>query len=208
MRLYYAPGACSLAPHIVAREAGIQLDLVKVDMATKTTDAGEDFLQVNPKGAVPALVRDDGAVLTEAAVVIQFLADQAPEALLLPAAGSFERYRALEWLNFIATELHKGFGPLWKSDTPPAMRTITRENLTVRFTFLDRHLSASAYLLGDSFSAPDAYAFTILSWAEFMKIDLGRWPNVTSYLQRIGARQDVRQALAAEGLVPAESAAA
>lgn len=200
MKLYHSPGACSLAPHIVACEAGISLELVKVDLAAKLTESGADYRAINPKGAVPALTTDDGAVLTEAAVVIQYLADLAPEAALLPPAGTFERYKALEWLNFIATELHKGFGPLWKPNTPAEMREIVKDNLAQRFTYLDRELSGRDYLRGESFSAPDAYAFTILGWAAHMSIDLARWPNVTSYVARIAARPKVREALIAEGL--------
>jgi glutathione S-transferase len=181
---------------------------VKVDLATKTTDAGEDYLTINPKGSVPALVLDDGTVLTEAAVVIQFLADRSGRADLLPRPGSFERYKALEWLNFVATELHKGFGPLWRKDTPAEMRTIVKEMLATKFSFLDDHLAKQEYLLGNGFSAPDAYAFTILSWAAFMKIDLARWPNLVSYLERIARRPHVRAALAAEGLTPATTEAA
>ena len=208
MQLFYAPGACSLAPHIVAREAGLPIETVKVDLASKRTSAGDDYLEINPKGAVPALSTDDGALLTEAAVVIQYLADLTPTAGLLPAAGTFERYRALEWLNFIATELHKGFGPLWKPNTPAEYREITKELLAQRFTYLDRELADRDYLLGDGFSAVDAYAFTILGWAAYMKIDLARWSNVTAYLARIGARPKVREALVAEGLVKAEAEAA
>lgn len=201
MKLYYSPGACSLAPHIVAREAGLSPELVKVDLAAKLTESGADYRAINPKGAVPALTTDDGTLLTEAAVVIQYLADLAPEAALIPAAGTFERYKALEWLNFIATELHKGFGPLWKPDTPAEMREIVKENLAQRFTFLDRELASRDYLLGHSFTAPDAYAFTILSWAAHMNIDLARWLNVTRYVGRIAARPKVREALIAEGLI-------
>jgi glutathione S-transferase len=208
MRLFYSPGACSLAPHIVAREAGIGLDLVKVDLASKRTEAGEDYSAVNPKGGVPALVARDGAVLTEAAVLIQYLADLAPHAGLLPPHGTLDRYRALEWLNFIATELHKGFGPLWRPDTPGEMREIVKATLAIKFNHLEKHLTGRAFLLGDRFSAADAYAFTVLSWAAYMNIDLARWSNVNSYVQRVGARPKVREALRAEGLLNSEAAAA
>jgi glutathione S-transferase len=208
MKLFYSPGACSLAPHIVAREAGIGLDLVKVDLASKRTEAGHEFLTINPKGAVPALVADRGTVLTEAAVVIQYLADLAPEASLLPPAGTFDRYRALEWLNYVATELHKGFGPLWRSDTPGEMRKIVKETLATKLNYLEVRLASQSYLSGDRFSAIDAYAFTVLSWAAYMNIDLGRWPAVNGYVQRIAARPKVRKALEAEGLLTAEAAAA
>ena len=206
MKLYYTPGTCSLAPHIVAREAGLDLELVKVDLASKLTEAGADYRSVNPKGAVPALVLDDGFVLTEAAVVIQYLADRAPAAGLMPPAGGIERYAAQQWLNFVATELHKGFGPLWRADTPAEMRRIVKEQLAAKFSFLDRELADRPYLTGDRFAAADAYAFTVLGWARFMSIDLARWPNLTAYLERIAARPKVRETLAAEGLLAAEAA--
>ena len=207
MRLYYTPGACSLAPHIVAREADLPFDLVSVDLATKKTADGADYLAVNPKGAVPALRFDDGLVLTEAAVVLQYLADQAPEAGLIPPSGSIERYVTQEWLNFVATELHKGFAPLWRKDTPANVREATKETLAAKFSYLDTILSERPYLAGAAYSVADAYAFTILGWAKFMAIDLARWPNLTAYLARIGARPKVREALAAEGLLPADEAA-
>jgi glutathione S-transferase len=208
MRLFYSPGACSLAPHIVAREAGIDLDLAKVDLASKRTEAGEDYSAINPKGGVPALAASNGSILTEAAVLIQYLADLAPEAGLLPQQGAIDRYRALEWLNFIATELHKGFGPLWRPDTPSEMREIVKATLAIKFNYLEKHLAGRAFLLGERFSAADAYAFTVLSWAAYMNIDLARWSNVSSYVQRVGARPRVREALAAEGLLKADAVAA
>ena len=168
MRLYYSPGACSLAPHIVAREAGVPIELVRVDLATKTTENGEDFLTINPKGSNPTLVFADGRVLTEGAVVSQFLADKAPGVGLLPAQGTFNRYRALEWLNFVATELHKSFSPLWRQDTPAEMRTILKQIVGTKLSYLDDHLASQDYLLGSSFGAADAYAFNILSWAPWL----------------------------------------
>lgn len=207
MRLYYTPGACSLAPHIAAREAGLAFDLVRVDLATKKTADGADYLSVNPKGSVPALRLDDGLVLTEAAVLLQYLADRAPAANLIPATGTIERYVAQEWLNFIATELHKGFGPLWHKNTPAEVREATKRTLAAKFAYLDKLLAGRSYLTGETFSVADAYAFTILGWAKFMAIDLGRWPNLTAYLSRIGARPKVRESLAAEGLLNADEAA-
>lgn len=201
MRLYYSPGACSLAPHIVAREAGLPIELVKVDLATKTTENGDDFLAINPKGSIPTLAFADGTVLTEGAVVSQFLADKAPGAGLLPAQGTFERYRALEWLNYVATELHKSFSPLWRKDIPADMRTILKQVVGTKLSYLDRHLARQDYLLGDSFGAADAYAFTILSWAPVVGIDLTGWSNLEAYAARISARPNVRAALAAEGLL-------
>lgn len=204
MRLFYSPGACSLAPHIVAREVGIPIDLVKVDLAAKTTEADEDYRAINPKGSIPALLLDDGSVLTEGAVISQFIADLAPEVGLLPRQGTFERYRALEWLNFVATELHKSFGPLWRKETPAELRTIVKNMLGIKFAYLDGHLAGRNYLLGDSFCVADAYAFTILSWAPVVGIDLAEWPNLPAYVARVSARPNVRAALAAEGLLATE----
>ena len=201
MQLYIAPGACSLAPHIVAREAALALETIKVDLGTKITENGLNYLEVNPKGSVPALVTDTGETLTEAAVVIQYLADLAPEAGLMPITGTFERYRALEWLNFIATELHKGFGPLWNSATPEATIRSTKEQISNKFDYLDGHLRERSYLLGDRFAAPDAYLFTILGWTRFFGIDLARWTSLSAYAECIAARSQVRQALTSEGLL-------
>jgi glutathione S-transferase len=208
MRLYYAPGACSLAPHIVAREAGLSVQLVKVDLAARRTEGGGDYLAINPKGQVPALKLPDGLVLTEAAVLIQYLADRAPDAGLIPAAGTMERYLVQQWVNFVATELHKGFGPLWKKETPEDMRRIVKETLATKFAFLDRELAERPFLAGDGFTVADAYAFTILGWARFMSIDLARWPNLSVYVERIAARPAVREAMIAEGLIAADAAQA
>ena len=208
MRLYYSPGTCSLSPHIVAREAGLDIELVAVDIATKLTQRGERYTQINPKGYVPALVLDNGLILTEGPAIVQLLADAAPAAGLIPAAGTLKRYVAQEWLNFISTELHKGFSPLWRKETSADMRRLARETLATRFSFLDQHLADRPYILGDRFGVADAYAFTVLQWAKVMAIDLGRWANITAYLGRVGARPKVREALIAEGLVPSESEAA
>jgi glutathione S-transferase len=208
MRLYFTPGTCSLSPHIVAREAGLDIELVAVDIATKTTERGERYTQINPKGYVPALVLDNGFILTEGPAIVQLLADLAPAAELIPGPASLDRYVAQEWLNFISTELHKGFSPLWRKDTPADMRRLARDNLATRFSFLDQHLADKPYILGDRFSVADAYAFTVLQWAKVMAIDLGRWSNVTAYLERIAARPKVRETMIVEGLIPAESEAA
>ena len=200
MRLFYIPGTCSLSPHIVAREAGLDIDLVQVDIATKRTADGLEYRSVNPKGAVPALELDDGQVLTESAVIVQYLADLAPEAGLAPANGSFERYRLQEWLNWISSELHKGFGPLWSKDTPPETQAAAKANLALKFGYLDRHLATREHLLG-GFSVADAYAFAVLGWAAFFAIDLARWPNVAAYVARLAARPAVRRALVTEGLI-------
>jgi glutathione S-transferase len=201
MKLYYAPGACSLAPHIVAREAGLKIDLDKLDFATGKTESGETFAQVNPKGYVPALRLDNGEVLTEVATLVQYLADQAPQSGLAPASGTMERYRLQEWLTFVSTEIHKGFGPLWKPDTPDAMKEIVRANLAKRFAYLDEQLAQRPYLTGNRFTAADAYLFTVVNWTNFHKIDLKPYPNLKGFMDRVAARPAVQQALQAERLL-------
>jgi glutathione S-transferase len=201
MQLYYAPGACSLAPHIVAREAGLTLDLDKLDFATRITEAGEAFSDVNPKGYVPALRLDDGSVLTEVATLVQYLADQAPQSGLAPANGTLERYRLQEWLTFISTEIHKGFGPLWNPALPDASKDAARAHLAKRFSYLDGQLKGRAYLTGDRFSAADAYLFTVVNWTNMHSIDLKPYPALKAFMDRVAARPAVRQALDAEGLL-------
>jgi glutathione S-transferase len=201
MKLYYAPAACSLAPHIVAREAGLKIDLDKLDFATRKTEGGESFADVNPKGYVPALRLDNGEVLTEAATLVQYLADQAPQSGLAPANGTLERYRLQEWLTFVSTEIHKGFGPLWKPDTPDAMKDIVRANLAKRFAYLDEHFAKRPFLMGDRFTAADAYLFTVVNWTNVHKIDLKPYPNLKAFMDRVAARPAVRQAMQAEGLL-------
>ncbi len=201
MKLYYAPGACSLAPHIVLREAGLPFELDKTDLRAKRTESGADFTQVNPKGQVPTLQLDDGGILTENAVINQYIADQSPESGLIPPAGSMERYRALEWLTFVTTELHKGFSPLFKPNTPDDYKPIVKENLGTRFAHVDRHLAdGRAYLTGETFTAPDAYLFVMLAWADKMGLDLSKLANLKAYKERAAARPKVQEALRAEGL--------
>ena len=202
MKLYYSPGACSLAAHIVAREAGLPVAIEKVDLASKRTESGADFAAINPKGYVPALALDDGEVLTEVAAVVQFLADQAPAAGLAPVAGTMGRARLQEWLNFIATELHKGFSPLWNAAAPAEMKEIARQGLARRFAYLEGVLAGRDHLLPGGFSVADAYAFTILSWAGYVGVDLAPYPAIGAYLARIGGRPGVRAALREEGLAP------
>ncbi len=199
MKLYYSPGACSLAPHILLREAGLACDLERVDLGTKKTAAGEDFLRINPKGYVPALVLDDGNVLTEVAVISQYLADQAPAAHLLPASG-MARYRALEWLNFIATEIHKGVGPLWNPAMPEEAKALARARLGERLAIVNAALQRAPYLPGPAYSAPDAYLYVVLNWCGLLKIDLAPWPALADHHARVGARPAVQAALRAEGL--------
>lgn len=194
------PGACSLSPHIVLREAGLPVDLVKVDLAAKKTEDGGDFLAVNPKGQVPTLALDEGGILTEGPVIVQYIADRAPNSGLLPPAGSLDRYRVQEWLNFVSSELHKTFSPLFRPTTPEEFKAIVKQTLAAKFAVLDRALEGKAYLMGDRFTVADAYCYTVLRWAKPMGIDLGAWPNVAAYLARVTERPAVAAALAAEGL--------
>ncbi|HXF65503.1 MAG TPA: glutathione transferase GstA [Burkholderiales bacterium] len=201
MKLYYVPGACSLSPHIVARELGIPLELKKVDTKTKTIEGGGDYRKVNARGYVPALELDNGEVLTEGPAIVQYLADQKPDAGLAPKAGSFERYRLQEWLNFLATEVHKQFSPLFRPNTPAEYKKIAKENLAARFDWLDQQLAGRPYLMGETFTVADAYAYVLLNWTKFHEIELARWPNLAAYQQRVGARPKVREAMRAEGLL-------
>lgn len=201
MKLYFSPGACSLSPHIVLRETGLPFELEQVDNKAKTTKSGEDFWKVNPKGYVPALRVDSGETLTEGPAIIQYLADQKPEAGLAPQPGTLERIRLQEWLNFITAELHKGFSPLFRPTTPEEYKLIARENLARRIGYVDDQLAAKPYLMGDQFSVADAYAFTVLTWTNVQKIDLGPYPHVRSYMERVMARPKVREAMKAEGLI-------
>jgi glutathione S-transferase len=199
MKLYYSPGACSLAPHIVAREAGLDVALEKVDLGAKRTETGRDYLSINPKGAVPALELDGGDVLTENAIVLQYLADKAPQSGLVVSDG-MARWHFLELVNFIATELHKGFAPLWDSRTTTAGREIVVENLSKRFGILERQLGNQPYLTGETFTIADAYAYAVLNWTKIHKIDLSRWPRLVTFLDRVADRPAVRRALTEEGL--------
>ena len=206
MQLYYSPGACSLAPHIVSREAGLPVDLVRVDLATKKTSSGDDFYAVNGKGYVPAIKLDDGEVMTEVATLVQFLADQKPDSGLAPALGTRERYRVMEWLTFVSTELHKGLGGLFNPKLSDDAKQAIKEKFAPRLAWLDKELAGRQYLTGSRFSAADAYAFTILRWADPLKVDLSPYPNIRAYRERIAARPKVREALRAEGLIQAQAA--
>lgn len=201
MKLYYSPGACSLSPHIVAGEAGIPIELEKVNLAEHKTESGQDFLAVNPKGYVPALRLDDGNILTEGPAIVQYLADQRPASGLAPAAGTFERYKLQEWLNFIGTELHKNFGPLFNKASSDDAKNTARANITKRLGYLNDQLASRHYLLGNNFSVADAYAFTIVNWTKFVGIDLKAFPNVGAYMGRVAARPKVQETLKSEGLV-------
>ncbi len=200
MKLYYAPGACSLAAHIVALEAGLPITLEKVDLATRKTETGANFLSINPKGYVPAITTADGPVLTEAGAIIQYLADQRPDAALAPAKGTPEHYRLLEWITFISSEIHKGFGPLWNPATPDTMKAATKERLAARFAYLDETLGTQPFLIGEKFTIADAYLFTVVNWTNFLNVDLSPFPNLRAFQDRIASRPKVQAALEAEGL--------
>ena len=201
MKLYYFPGACSIAPHIVAREAGIALDLEKVDLGSRRTATGEDYLAVNPKGYVPALRLDDGSVLTEVSALIQYLADRAPASGLIPAAGTLERYRILEWIGYISTEIHKGFGPLWNAKLAPEARAAAVTALSHRLDLVEKVLAGQPFLTGERFTVVDAYLFAVASWAPWVKLDMAPWPKLRDFVARVAARPKVQEALGAEGLV-------
>lgn len=200
MKLYFTPGACSLAPHIALREAGLPFELHKVDLATGKLNGGGDFLKVNPKGQVPALVLDDGSVLTEVPAVVQYIADLKPGPGLAPKAGAFERYRLQEWLNFVTSELHKSLGQLFRPKLPKDTEKLVRDTVATKFAYLDRHLARNDYLLDSGFTVADSYAFAIVNWTGFFDIELNPWPNLARYMNRIRARGSVRQAMQAEGL--------
>ena len=200
MKLYYMPGACSLAPHIVANEAGIALDLVKVDGKTKKTEADQDFLATNPNGYVPTLVLDDGQTLTEAQIVVQYLADRKPGTGLMPPAGEMARYRAQQWLAFISSELHKSFSPFFRPGTPEETKTANREHLGRRLSYVDAQLAGNSYLTGDTFTAADAYLWTVLGWSKFAGIDLAAYANIQKFMGTVASRPAVVRSLQEEGL--------
>lgn len=200
MKLYYSPGACSMAVHITLNEGDFSFDKEQVDLATKKTASGADFTAINPNGYVPALQLNNGEVLTEAAVILAYLADQAPERKLAPATGSMERYRLQEKLNFITTELHKGFGSLFNPAMPDDWRVQVKEGLGKRLDYIARQLKDKQYLMGEQFSIADAYLFTILGWSKLVKVDLSPWPVLASYTARIAERPSVQAAMKAEGL--------
>jgi len=198
MKLYYIPGACSLASNIALREAGLSFQLVEVDKYTKRAADGLDFMEVNPKGYVPALALHDGTVLTENVNVLQYIADRNPAMKLAPAAGTLERYRLTEWLSFISAEIHKFFNPLFRPDEPEAAKEYARSCLTTRLEYLQRALGSRSFVMGDQYSVADAYLFTVLGWGSFVSFDIGKWPPLARFHERIGTRPAVREALSAE----------
>ena len=203
MKLYYSPGACSLGPHIALREAGLPVELAKVDLKAKRLEDGSDYKAVNPKGYVPALTIEDGSLLCESAAILQYVADKAPSGRLRPERDTPAYYTYLEWLTFVSSEIHKGFGPLFNPATPAETRAATIAKLNERFALLDKHLAGRPYLNGDSFTAADAYLFTVTNWAGLHKLDLTAYPNLVAYRARVGARPAVQEAMGAEGLLKA-----
>jgi glutathione S-transferase len=200
MQLYFAPGACSLASHITAREAGLAVELKRADTKTKKLEDGSDYLAVNSKGAVPALRLDNGQVLTEGVAIMQYLADQKPESGLAPKNGTFERYRLQEWLNYITSEVHKSFSPLWVPANEQAVKDYALTNLKKKFDWLNSQLAGKKYLTGDTFTVADAYLFTVVNWTNFLGIDLAAWPVLKEFQARVAARPKVLEAMEAEGL--------
>lgn len=201
MKLYFSPGACSLSPHIVLLEAGLPYTLDRVDLRSKLTSTGQDYRSINDKGSVPALEMDSGLVLTEGPAIVQYLADLVPGKALAPAPGTSERYQLAGWLNFIGTELHKTYSPLFDPSVSDEVKAYARANLTKRYTYVNSKLEGQDYLCGNRFSVADAYLFVITNWAGLVKFDLDGFPHLKAFQQRIGARPAVQQALRAEGLI-------
>lgn len=207
MKLYYAPGACSLSPHIVLREAGFTFTTERVDLKTHLTSSGTQLKDVSAKNYVPILELDDGKRLTEGPVIVQYLADQRPDSKLAQPAGSLERYRLQEWLNFITAELHKSFYPLFHRDSASAdWQQAMETKIGAKFALMSDELAERKYLFGEQFTVADAYLFTVLNWTQFVAIDLNRWPVLARYHARVAARPKVKEALQAEGLLKAEAA--
>jgi glutathione S-transferase len=203
MKLYYSPGACSLSPHIALLEAGLPHDLVKVDLRAKKLENGDDFLKVNPKGQVPALALDSGELITEGPVIVQMIADQAAGKNLAPAHGSAQRYKLLEWLNFITAELHKNFGPMFSPVLADEAKAFFKDRVMAKFRYIDSQMAGRDYLMGSQFTVADGYLFTMLSWADRMKFDLSAMPHLLAYKARVAARPKVQEALTREGLMKA-----
>jgi len=202
MKLYYSPGACSLSPHIALAEAGLSADYVKVNLKDKKTEAGDDYLKVNPKGQVPVLHTEAG-VLTEGPAIVQYIADKAPNAKLAPAHGTMERYQLQEWLNMLTSELHKSFSPLFHPTMPEEAKAIFRDKIGKTLSHIDARLAGRDYLMGSQFTVADGYLFTMLRWALGLKFDLAQYPNIKAYFDRVGARPKVKEAMLAEGLIKA-----
>lgn len=201
MKLFYTKGACSLAVRIIINEINLTCEYESVDLATKKTESGQDFLKINSKGAVPTLMTNSGEILSENAVILQYLADTNNRAQLLPIVGNFKRYRVLEWLNYVATDLHKSFGILFNSKIPDDMKdNLFIPMIKAKITYVDKHLHHNHYLLGETFTLPDAYLFVMLCWALHFKFDLAEWPNVARYFAELKARKSIEKSLQEEGL--------
>lgn len=201
MKLYYAPGACSLASHIALHETGLPFEIDKLNVPDKKTADGADFMQINPKGYVPAIRLDDGSILTEGVAVLQYIADQKPDSALAPKAGTLERYRLQEWLNFIATEIHKSFSPLFSKSASDGVKNHMRNLLAKRLGYVETQLANKPYLMGEGFTVADAYMFVVLNWSGHVGFDLGQFPAINKYMARIAARPSVQAAMKAEGLI-------
>jgi glutathione S-transferase len=200
LKLYFAPGVCSLSPHIVLEESGLPFETEQVDLRKKTTATGADYNAVNPKGYVPALVLDNGVLLTEGPAIVQYLADQVPDKQLAPANGTLARYQLQSWLTFIGTEVHKNFTPFFKPDSTPEMKAVAQANLVNRLGYINTELAGREYLLPEGYSVADIYLFVVLGWAKVIKLDLTPWPQLQALQARVGARPAVQRALKAEGL--------
>lgn len=200
MKLYFSPGVCSLSPHIVLEESGLSFETEQVDLRKKTTASGADYSEINPKGYVPALVLDNGVLLTEGPAIVQYLADQVPDKQLAPANGTLARYQLQSWLTFIGTEVHKSFTPFFKPDSTPEMKDAARANLERRLGYINTELAGREYLLPEGYSVADIYLFVVLGWARLIKLDLTPWPQLQAFQARVGARPAVQRALKAEGL--------
>lgn len=199
MKLYYSPGACSLAAHIALRESGVTFDLEKVDLVQHKTASGGDYYRINPKGYVPALKLDDGGVLSEAGVVLQYIADKKPESGLAPKPGTMERYRLMEWLTFISSEIHKTFTPFFHPEA--GSKDAAKAQLAKRFDYVEKQLAGKPWLMGDTFTVADAYLFVVTNWTNIHGIDLSKWPKLKDFMARVKARQKVQEAMKVEGLI-------
>ena len=201
MKLYYSPGACSLASHIALYETGLPFEIDRLIKTTKMTAGGENFMHLNPKGYVPAIKLDDGSVLTEGAAVLQYIADQKPGSGLAPKAGTMERYRLQEWLTFISSEIHKSFSPFFNKDATEEVKTNSRNHLTKRLGHVEAQLANKPYLMGDHFTVADAYLFVVVNWSNIVGFDLSPFPKLKEYMARVAARPAVQAAMKAEGLL-------
>lgn len=201
MKLFYSPGSCAMSPHIVLSEAGAAYTLDRVDLATKTTETGRPLKEINPHDAVPVLLLDGGETLTEGAAIVQYIADQSPEAGLLPPAGSLARARVQQWLNYIATEMHKAHVPLFKADHPQWSKDMAIASVKRSYDVVSAALADRTFLTGEAFTVADAYLFTIVNWHNFIGLDLAPWPVLVAYQARIAARPAVRKAMREEGLL-------